>query len=539
MPDSKGRVVWSVLVFFAVGGTLVSLLPLENRVGGVAQATPECTNDSDCLDDGYNCTMEVCNLNFEPQGMNSCESVPVNSSCSDGFDCTIDICDPFFLGRGATNTVSGKNGCFHLPNNSVCDDSDLCTDDFCVGDMEGAETAGENGFAGCQYKMGYCVIDQFDCTDQACDPALGCNPPNNSFCDDGDACTENFCDPETFMNMAKGTTGADDWLGCVTSQLNCDDGIDCTDDSCDSGAGCENLANDSLCDDGVDCTDDACIAAEGCENLANHSFCDDGNECTDDSCDPGHDHCAGENQTDCGVTSYLDQGCVYANNSAPCDNDNMMGNIPCDAMDICSEGACVDHPDSDGDGICDPDDARPDDPDPSGYIYDEETGEILPGGMVTVVPEPGATGTVMVIADGSTGMYAFTVAFGGVATTSGNPSQGEVYRLVVTAPPECRQSSSCLAQPGPLDPTGMSNPVAMGAYPSGVDPGFLESADCADNVYYRSFRLEPGDPNIINNNFPIACGPVPAPAVSGKVWWTAVLLMLAGVAFVALRRYAR
>jgi hypothetical protein len=136
-------------------------------------------------------------------------------------------------------------------------------------------------------------------------------------------------------------------------------------------------------------------------------------------------------------------------------------------------------------------------------------------------------------------MYDFVVNFNGGATTSGIIPVGHIYRLVVTAPPGCRPSSTCVAQPGALDPSGMANPVTLGSYPSIPDPGRLESADCADNDYYRAIRLQPGDPNVINNNFPMVCGPVPAPAVSGTAWWTAVLLMLAGVGFVALRRYAR
>ena len=89
-------------------------------------------------------------------------------------------------------------------------------------------------------------------------------------CDDGDACTEDYCDPSTGE--------------CQHSQMSCDDGISCTSDGCDSETGCIHTPNDSLCDDGNACTADVCDAETGCSNVP--ISCDDGDPCTNDSCNP-------------------------------------------------------------------------------------------------------------------------------------------------------------------------------------------------------------------------------------------------------------
>ena len=57
-------------------------------------------------------------------------------------------------------------------------------------------------------------------------------------CDDGDACTEDYYDPQ---------------LGCVHTPISCDDGDPSTNDSCDPQFGCIHL---SVCDDGDACTED-------------------------------------------------------------------------------------------------------------------------------------------------------------------------------------------------------------------------------------------------------------------------------------------
>jgi hypothetical protein len=96
------------------------------------------------------------------------------------------------------------------------------------------------------------------CTDDVCDPALGCQHPFNSDpCTDSNPCTEND-------HCAFGE--------CTGSFLNCDDGNPCTSNSCDPKIGCTFVYKGGPCDDGNPCTvNDMCNqgmcqgTASGCE----------------------------------------------------------------------------------------------------------------------------------------------------------------------------------------------------------------------------------------------------------------------------------
>jgi uncharacterized repeat protein (TIGR01451 family) len=152
--------------------------------------------------------------------------------------------------------------------------------------------------------------------------------------------------------------------------------------------------------------------------------------------------------------------------------------------------------DSDGDGIPDciegpgdrDNDGTPDqeDYDPAGYIYNETTGEILSGGSISV----SGPGAILYVEDGTSGYYEFY--------TDGTPG---VYIVTVTPPPGYQFSTTCVpSDPPAFDPTGQANPVVLGHGENG-STGFLTSFDCT--THYLTFDLEPGDPFIINNNYPM------------------------------------
>ena len=69
-------------------------------------------------------------------------------------------------------------------------------------------------------------------------------------CDDGNACTEDFCDPATGE--------------CQHVPVSCDDGNACTMDSCDPQSGCFFTVKN--CDDGDPCTEDVCDSQLGCQH---------------------------------------------------------------------------------------------------------------------------------------------------------------------------------------------------------------------------------------------------------------------------------
>ena len=66
----------------------------------------------------------------------------------------------------------------------------------------------------------------------------------------------------------------------------CDDGVACTVDFCEADGRCSYTPNDSLCGDGDLCSGvETCDPAQGCRP-GEPLTCDDGVACTVDSCDP-------------------------------------------------------------------------------------------------------------------------------------------------------------------------------------------------------------------------------------------------------------
>ncbi len=249
-------------------------------------------------------------------------------SCNDGNPCTDDSCDP-------------QKGCVVQLNQAACDDGNACTGpDQCKG---GSCVA--TGLLGCK--------DDNPCTDDACDPAVGCTHVlNQAPCDDGNVCTSG---DQCTLGACKGG-----------GTLKCDDGNPCTLDSCDPLAGCLHKPNSLPCDDlnfctqgdlcsngvclgvkAVDCndsnlcTDDWCEPAKGCQHSPNTAPCDDGSVCTlGDKC--GQGKCQTGTSLGCndGNPCTLDScspdsGCVYSPQTAPCDDGNA-----CTTGDSCLAGTC-------------------------------------------------------------------------------------------------------------------------------------------------------------------------------------------------------
>ncbi|MFH1108834.1 MAG: DNRLRE domain-containing protein [Planctomycetota bacterium] len=134
-----------------------------------------CTIDDDCDDLLFCNGAETCN-----QSTHSCEA-GTPPDCTDSVACTADSCD------------EGADTCVHTPNASACNDGNPCTTD-------------------------------------TCDIALGCQHTNNTDpCSDGDVCTTN-----------DGCSGGTCVGGPL---LNCNDGKACTNDSCNPVLGCQHVDN--------------------------------------------------------------------------------------------------------------------------------------------------------------------------------------------------------------------------------------------------------------------------------------------------------
>jgi len=149
-----------------------------------------------------------------------------------------------------------------------------------------------------------CPGDRNPCTDDGCDPVLGCTHVDNTQpCEDGDACTVgDIC----FQGRCMSGDAKD-----------CDDRIECTLDDCDWATGCGHQPRDELCDDGDPCTTDACDLAAGCVHGFHQEPCDDGDECTmGEACAEGI--CAGGLPKDADGDGYVDKYC----GGDDCEDDN-------------------------------------------------------------------------------------------------------------------------------------------------------------------------------------------------------------------------
>ncbi len=144
------------------------------------------------------------------------------------------------------------------------------------------------------------------CTDDFCDEGLGCRhvlQPDGEPCDTGDACAlhgecqAGLCDPQTLVD--------------------CDDDNPCTVEECDAVLGC---VQETL--DGVACLDDdPCTVGELCESGVcvgvTLKSCDDENPCTGDFCVPG-------------------VGCQHSIVEGSCGVDD-----PCVSNGTCQLGVCI------------------------------------------------------------------------------------------------------------------------------------------------------------------------------------------------------
>ncbi len=194
--------------------------------------------DGECDDGGVGAVFDVCAFGSDcsdcgPRGELQVISCQESADCAQGEFCAAStlLCTPF---------ISCSNNCMYAFDGE-CDDGG-------VGSLSGVCTFGE---------------DCSDCGQRDVDDIpFACE--SNDDCDDGDACTVDFCDATT--------------LGCVNEPLNCDDGDLCTNDICDLGS-CANIP--LLCDVGEVCdfATGLCVSANICFDTCMSAFdgeCDDG-----------------------------------------------------------------------------------------------------------------------------------------------------------------------------------------------------------------------------------------------------------------------
>lgn len=149
--------------------------------------------------------------------------------------------------------------------------------------------------------------------------------------------------------------------------------------------------------------------------------------------------------------------------------------------------------DGDGDSIPDGQDPNPLAFDPHGYVYNEDTCEIITGGSIAV----SGPGDVFVHYDGSTGAYQWFI------TRFNDPVNGGIFAMTYTPPAGYLLSNSRpVESPSTYAPPSGPTPVFRGAGDSQPD-GDLDNCTFGANPYNFVFNIEPADAFVFNNNIPL------------------------------------
>ncbi|MBR58386.1 MAG: hypothetical protein CMH54_10240 [Myxococcales bacterium] len=292
----------------------------------------------DC-DDGNPCTKDLCD--------DGCQYLPIDGMCTDNNMCSLnDSCSDGICSSGdmlicndgnpcTDDSCHPETGCVFENNTDYCDDSspctliDQCVDGVCIGegdldcdDGNGCTADSCHPISACVHTNVNIVCDDGNaCTTGDICQSGSCIGPDIADCSDADLCTDDLCDPG---------------LGCYY-ELNsnpCDDGDFCTtEDTCTDG---ECVGSGVLCKDEDVCTFDECIPATGCYfptvpgccgNLIveEGEACDDGNQAGGDGCasDCSSDESCGNGLID------LDEVCDGEALAEPCPLENCVCSSDC------------------------------------------------------------------------------------------------------------------------------------------------------------------------------------------------------------------
>lgn len=192
---------------------------------------------------------------------------------------------PVILGTVSPSPVLVVNGA--LQGCPVCGNAEIDSGESCD---DGNTISGDGCSSTCQNEK---------CVQQTIAPGF----PTVALCEDGDACTADVCNTGlsggTCQHPAK---NCDDSIACTADSCSagtcahapnnslCNDGNPCTDDFCAVAMGCGSTANTAVCSDGNTCTgsdictDKVCVGAQipGC------GVCGDGQVNPPELCDDGN-----------------------------------------------------------------------------------------------------------------------------------------------------------------------------------------------------------------------------------------------------------
>ncbi len=356
--DGTGALTLSLNALW--NGAAEPRMPLPDADGdGIPDFEDNCTEASnpgqiDADADGFG---NACDADLDGDLRVTSQDLDAVIAC-DGADLelTVPIAEPAAIG-GRDRTppspvlleLARRCGAADLDENRIVDDADRVMAEVALD-----QPPGPSGFQAVDQGCGPTPCnDGLACTHDYCDPEAGQCRRVPVVCDDGDPCTMDSCSEEAG--------------GCVSSPVSCDDGNSCTRDFCDpAGGGCRSVPEpDGLaCDDGSVCTVRDECAAGSCHGVPAVT-CDDGDPCTVDACEPQTGACLSQplscddgNACTRDSCSQRQGGCLHAlePEGAPCSDGDF-----CTEGDLCVAGACVpgDPADcSDGDlcttDLCDP-----------------------------------------------------------------------------------------------------------------------------------------------------------------------------------------
>jgi hypothetical protein len=332
-----------------------------------------CTDDNACTDD--DCAPAT-----------GCTFTPNAATCDDGNACTVDdaCVEGACTGTPEPSCQCDANAdCADLEDGDLCNGTLVCEGNQCVvAPSTVVVCPAQTGCTQfeCVPETGACVektaADGTSCSDDdkctatdSCTAGL-CTGTGETVCDDGNLCTDDSCDPA---------------LGCqhAYNVLPCDDGNDCTDnDTCSQGAcvgtpkpecvcladaDCGSFEDGDLCNGTLVCIEHKCVVdtataktcpadeADGCTfhrcvpetgaceliAIPDGRACSDHDACTtDDACSAGA--CVATGSLDCGdnnacTTDGCDAalGCVHGYSADACDDRD-----PCTTGDTCADGVC-------------------------------------------------------------------------------------------------------------------------------------------------------------------------------------------------------
>lgn len=218
----------------------------ERCAAGLGCVPARCTDDASCADGDACNGVERC-LPGTPGADEDTGCAPgVELDCNDGIACTDDACNP-------------ATGCVHERDDGFCDDGIDCTSDVC------SATAGPSG---CEFRPDDSLCGDACTVGAVCSVMLRrCTPGMPRMCNDGNACTVDFC------SDASG--------GCGSAPLDAD--MD--------GASAARTASGATCTGGTDCNDMRADVRPGATEVCN-GVDDNCNGSTDEGCSTVPEDCA-------------------------------------------------------------------------------------------------------------------------------------------------------------------------------------------------------------------------------------------------------